>query len=408
LLNFNDPLSKYIPAYPNGDKILIKHLTSNTSGIVDYINELHYTVTDENVAIDSLISIFEDNPQNFEPGEMYSYCNSGWVLLAYIIEKVSGLSYAEFVNENIFRKAAMNSTYSDWDYFSIQMAKGYHKENGAFVQNAYFSPSQIIGSGNIITTIDDLYKWYTSIYKSEPNCLKFQFRFNGCFGGFRATLFINRIFNSVYIILGNYDLAPLDEIVNELDKTLMESQTNCLVENSFEKYTGYYYAGDSYYIIIDKWKDKLVFHSGSMNQPVSHDTIYSLSDNHFLCTNVFFDFKDLDSIHYNKFNVTWGCNTYSYKRANYHFNKEGANKYVGKFVLDDNRKLEISFNENDCLEVLMEGSNKMINRYTAKGTTTTNFVFSFGRLIYDSLDNSRYQSIKINIDGISFTGKRTE
>lgn len=158
LLNFDDPLSKYIPGYPNGDQILIRHLTSNTSGIVDYINELQEPITDEQVSIDSLISIFKDHPQNFEPGEKYSYCNSGWILLASVIEKVSGLSYAEFLNENIFQKAAMNTTFSDWNSTSIEMAKGYHKENGAFVRNACFSPSQIIGAGNIVTTIDDLYK----------------------------------------------------------------------------------------------------------------------------------------------------------------------------------------------------------------------------------------------------------
>jgi len=88
LLNMEDPLSKYIPDYPNGNKILIKHLTSNTSGIVDYINELHDTITNEYQNIDSLINIFKSKPLNFEPGEKYSYSCSGWILLAYIIEKV--------------------------------------------------------------------------------------------------------------------------------------------------------------------------------------------------------------------------------------------------------------------------------------------------------------------------------
>lgn len=142
--------------------------------------------------------------------------------------------------------------------------------------------------------------------------------------------------------------------------------------------------------------------------PAEHDTIYSISDNHFLCSNASFDFTDLDSIHYNRLNITWGCNTYGYSRANEPFNEEGAHQYVGKYVLDENRTVEVRFYQDDCLEIVMENPDKTFNRYIAMGATENNFVFPFGRLNYDSFANSRYQSIKISIDGMNFSGKRTE
>lgn len=408
LLSFEDPLSKYIPKYPNGNRILINHLISNKSGIVDYINEHHYTVTNENIEIEDLIDVFKDLPLNFEPGEKYSYCNSGWIILAHVIEKISGMNYSDFVAKNIFNKADMSNSFSNWNYATIKMARGYHKENGYFVQNAFFDPSQIIGSGNVITTVDDLYKWYNFIYKSEKDCMKYQFRFNGCFGGFRAILFINRTLNSVYIILSNYDLAPLDAIVNELDRKLLENQSQYNLEDSFDKYSGYYFADDNYYMIIEKDKNRLVAHSSAIGQSVDRDTLSAISSNQFINANISFTFYGLDSNKYDQNDATWGCNTYTYKRANQHFDKAEASQYVGKFILDNNRYITIRFNGNDNFMMQIENSDGSISEYIAHAATIKNFIYLFGRLIFDSYANSHFQTIKTNLDGQDVVGRRIE
>ena len=405
LLNMDDPLSKYIPDYPNGNKILIQHLTSNTSGIVDYLNELHGTITNEKMNIDSMINIFKYKPLNFEPGEKYSYSCSGWILLAYIIEKVSGMNYSDYVMKNIFEKADMKSTFSDWDYSTIKLANGYHKENAEFVQNAYFSTSQIIGSGNVVSTVEDLYQWYKTIYKTEENCTKYQFRFNGGFGGYRAILFINRAINSVYILLANYDLAPLDAMVDELDKDIINNVCQKPV-GSLQNQAGYYYAGENYYMIVEKSNDRIVAHSSAVGQPVDHDTLYPISGNRFIKANVTFNFTDADSVQFNKINTTWGCNTYSYIRTNYCFDRKEAKVYNGKFQFDNDKYIRISYEGNNSLAVEIENSNGLITKCIARGSARDNFIYPYGRLIFEDFDKSKFQAIKTFIDGVDIKGTR--
>jgi hypothetical protein len=405
LLKMDDPLSKYIPDYPYGNKIFISNLISNTSGIADYINELHDTITNEKIKLDSIINIFKYKPLNFEPGEKYSYCNSGWILLAYIIEKVSGMSYSDFVMKNIFEKIDMKNTFSDWDYSKIKLANGYHKENGEFVQNGYFSASQIIGTGNVVSTVEDLYQWYISVYKTEKDCMKYQFRFNGCFGGYKSTLFINRITNSVYIILANYDLAPLDSLVDELDNNLIKKCYSKSVD-SLEKQAGYYFAGESYYLIIEKSDNSLIAYSSAIGQPVEKYTLEAVSVNRFIKANDSFEFTDSDSLQFNKINATWGCNTYPYIRANYHFDKEEAKKYSGKFQFDNGKNFTISYLNNDCLLLEIENSSGLNDKYIARGAYSNNFIYPYSRLIFDDFDESKYQTIKTYKDGTELKGRR--
>ena len=114
LLSVQDPLTKFIPDYPRGDEITIHNLLVHTSGIKNvnvfgnYDRESKFPQTPE-----KLVKLFKDKPLDFNPGEKYSYSNSNYNLLAFIIEKVSGKSYGEFLKENIFNHLNMKDTGHD-------------------------------------------------------------------------------------------------------------------------------------------------------------------------------------------------------------------------------------------------------------------------------------------------------
>src|SRR5262245_5519893 len=94
-LNLSDPLSKYIPDYPDGNKITIHHLLIHTSGIPNVNNFLDYNAKSKFPQTPaSIVEMFKNKPLTMKPGDHYSYSNSNYNVLAFIIEKVSGKSSA--------------------------------------------------------------------------------------------------------------------------------------------------------------------------------------------------------------------------------------------------------------------------------------------------------------------------
>lgn len=120
-LSYDDPLTKYIPDYPEGGQITIQHLIKHKSGIVDVVNERPFVYKTEYISLDELIEEFKYMPLNFTPGERSKYSNSGYLLLAYIIEKVSGMSYSDFIKTNIFDPLKMTSSYSQINMITAKM-----------------------------------------------------------------------------------------------------------------------------------------------------------------------------------------------------------------------------------------------------------------------------------------------
>ena len=87
--------NQFVPDFPNGDRITLHHLLSNTSGIPDYIVMAEYEkIMKLHVNLPDLLMLFRDKPLIFEPGTDFGYSNSNWVLLGYILEQVTGKPYA--------------------------------------------------------------------------------------------------------------------------------------------------------------------------------------------------------------------------------------------------------------------------------------------------------------------------
>ncbi|MBW2936781.1 beta-lactamase family protein [Aureisphaera sp. CAU 1614] len=168
-LNVNDPISKFIPDYPKGDNITIHHLLTHTSGIKDFTKmKSIMNIARKDMASKELVEFFMDEPVDFEPGEQYSYNNSGYVLLGYIIELVSGNTYEDFIETYIFEKLGMkNSRYSSDREVIKNRAYGYHKRTYGYVNKTNISYSIPFSSGALMSTANDMLKWQNAINDNE-------------------------------------------------------------------------------------------------------------------------------------------------------------------------------------------------------------------------------------------------
>ncbi len=170
-LSLQDKLSKYIPAYPKGDSITIENLLTHTSGVYNYTNGEEYVKNNSTrpARPNELIESFKNKPFDFSPGTEYRYSNSGYVLLGYIIEKVTGKSYFTVVRENIFIPFKM--THSGFDFSNLKSANkatGYFKLSEKITKPATIvDSSQSYAAGSIYTTVGDLYKWDRALYTNS-------------------------------------------------------------------------------------------------------------------------------------------------------------------------------------------------------------------------------------------------
>jgi CubicO group peptidase (beta-lactamase class C family) len=170
-LSVDDPLAKFIPDYPNGEKITVHHLLTHTSGIPN-VNDLpeYGEKSKSRLSLTEIISLFKEKPLEFAPGARYRYSNSNYNLLAFIIEKVSGKSYGDFLRENIFQPLGMDETGNDdgSDHLIPNRASGYVPVGIRDVENApYLNWSIKTGNGSLYSTVDDLYKWDRALYTEK-------------------------------------------------------------------------------------------------------------------------------------------------------------------------------------------------------------------------------------------------
>jgi len=166
-LSLQDKLSKYIPDYPHGDQITIEHLLTHTSGVYNYTNDGGFMKNSAYTPIrrDSLIALFKNKPLDFQPGDKFNYSNSGYILLGYIIEKVTGKPYFQVVRERIFQPLHMDHSGFDFtDLVSPDKAIGYMPAADADVPAPIVDSSVSFAAGAIYTTPGDLYKWDRALY----------------------------------------------------------------------------------------------------------------------------------------------------------------------------------------------------------------------------------------------------
>lgn len=174
-INLDDTIDKYFPKFKYANQITVRELLQMRSGLVDYLNaaELYFKddeslkilndyrekayfdeyVSDSRWTADIILNNLYLSELQFEPGQAYDYCNTNYYLLGLIIEQASGVSYEDYIKENIFKPCGMkisSMSAEDTD------AKGHGSvESGEIVVNPKFT----FAAGNIYTNVYDLIRW---------------------------------------------------------------------------------------------------------------------------------------------------------------------------------------------------------------------------------------------------------
>jgi CubicO group peptidase (beta-lactamase class C family) len=166
-LNVSDPVKKYLPDAPAAwDKITIFHLLTHTSGIPNFTSFPDYAKLEPFATTsEQLVSRFRNKPLDFEPGENWQYSNSGYVLLSYLLEKISGENYEKFVRENIFTPLGMKDSGYDSNSAVIpHRASGYVFSKDSFENAGFVHMSIPQGAGALYSTTEDLLKWQLGLF----------------------------------------------------------------------------------------------------------------------------------------------------------------------------------------------------------------------------------------------------
>ncbi|MFP3591169.1 serine hydrolase domain-containing protein [Chryseobacterium sp. SIMBA_038] len=181
-ISLDDDVRKYIPELPIYEKtITIRHLCSHTSGLKDQwaLLTLAGWRMDDIITSEQVMKIISKHKAlNFAPGSQFKYSNSGFTLLAEIVKRVSGKSFAEFAKENIFDPLGMENTliYDDNEKTVKNRAYSYGSENGLYSKRNLNSSS--VGPTNVYTTVEDLSKWTTNFENPKVGDVDFINRFN--------------------------------------------------------------------------------------------------------------------------------------------------------------------------------------------------------------------------------------
>jgi CubicO group peptidase (beta-lactamase class C family) len=169
-LSYDDLIGKYLGAdwilSEVGEKVKISHLLSHTSGIAELLDDEFYKFAEAGTyrTLEDRKPIVKEKSLTFEPGTRWAYCNTGFILLAAIIEKVTGRNYSDYIKEHIFDPANMDNTFDSFRNKTLSnLAMGYDKvqeEGKAFWRKTgFFGKNDGTPSGGGFSTVDDLLKF---------------------------------------------------------------------------------------------------------------------------------------------------------------------------------------------------------------------------------------------------------
>jgi CubicO group peptidase (beta-lactamase class C family) len=169
-LGVSDPICKYLPDCPAAWKpITVKNLLTHTSGIPNYTSFPEFAKTAVLPTLPAeMIGQLKDKPLEFAPGEKFAYSNSGYYVLGEIIERASGKTYAEFLQENIFSPLGMKQTGYDNPLEIIRnRAAGYQRQGGEIINAAYMDMTIPFAAGALYSTTGDLLIWDQALYTEK-------------------------------------------------------------------------------------------------------------------------------------------------------------------------------------------------------------------------------------------------
>lgn len=170
LLKLETKLIDIFTDFPDyGNKITIKHLLTHTSGLIDYEDLIPDTATIQVKDADALRMMYEQSSTYFEPGTKFKYSNTGYALLAMVVEKISGISFAKFLEKKIFKPLQMNNTVAHEEGISAvnNRAYGYSQTDSGWIRKDQSLTSAVLGDGGIYSNVEELFKWEQSLYTNK-------------------------------------------------------------------------------------------------------------------------------------------------------------------------------------------------------------------------------------------------
>jgi CubicO group peptidase (beta-lactamase class C family) len=287
-LSYNDPISKYLPDYPNkavSEKVTIHQLLTHTSGVGDYFNDKFMEASKTRfVEIKDYFPLFVDNPLLFEPGTKWRYSNAGFIVLGAIVEKVSGQNYFDYVREHIYKPAGMiNTDAYEMDRDTPNMATGYTKRDpktgadfadGQRRTNLFLHSYRGGPAGGGFSTVEDLLSFanalashklldqkYTDLittgkvdapgrdgkyaYGFEDERINGQRRVGhgGGFMGINAQLHIYPDLGYTVAVMSNYDPPAAGQVADRIGKLLTETNIPAAIKLApalLQSYAGKY------------------------------------------------------------------------------------------------------------------------------------------------------------------------
>lgn len=166
-LGLDNPACKWLPALPPAaDAVTIRQLLTHTSGLIDYEEIIPASISGQLHDADVLALLQTQDRTYFPPGAAYRYSNSGYALLALVVERASGRSFGEFLRERIFKPLGMTGTVALEEGVSTvgQRAFGYSNVNASWERTDQSLTSAVLGDGGVYSSIDDLAKWDVALY----------------------------------------------------------------------------------------------------------------------------------------------------------------------------------------------------------------------------------------------------
>ena len=287
-LSIDETVDNYIDGLATfGSEITIRHILHHTSGL----RSLHALFglagwrgddARTNADLDRIIA--KQSELNFEPGSEYMYCNTGYMFLANIIEEVTGISFVDYMKEEVFIPLGMNDTYVEPDYDGIvpNNATSYNQTSDGFVRSVEYWG--YVGSGNMHTTTDDLLKYLKNYYDPLPGWKaafdtmqtldplndgsfnKYAFGVNvdklfgkkrvshgGSIGGFRANVAVFPNEKTSIAIITNFSSSGAGRKSNQIAEILFEETTSNkdlkvakVSKKKMDSYTGMYWDDETY------------------------------------------------------------------------------------------------------------------------------------------------------------------
>ncbi len=166
-LSLDDTLTDSFDGFPAyGREITLRHLLQHNSGLIDYEGMIPDDYAGQVSDRDALRMMYDVSETYFPPGSEYRYSNTAYAVLAMLIEDISGMPFARFLQEHIFEPLGMDNTvaYQRGVSTVANRAYGYTVDNGKVSFSDQSTTSAVLGDGGIYTSLRDYYKWDQALY----------------------------------------------------------------------------------------------------------------------------------------------------------------------------------------------------------------------------------------------------